>query len=174
MPATEEISERLIRDNIIRAVGDVFGTMLNRPVELNGAVLAPGEAGAELSERVEAVAAQAPHIVGTVGFLGEVDGLIYIYMDVEFARALTASMLGAEGLGEDAVNDAIGELTNMIVGVFKNGLCDAGYSCKLTIPSILRGRNFCVETIGAARRFVYGFQSQGHRVIADILMKNDP
>ena len=77
------------------------------------------------------------------------------------------------GLGDDAVNDAIGELTNMIVGSFKNGLCDAGYSCKLTIPSILRGRNFCIEPIGSAERNVYSFDCGGHRLVADILMKVD-
>jgi len=171
MPATEEISERLIRDSIIRAVGDVFSTMLDRRPELQSS--ADVEAGRIGEDVAEAAASRTPQIVGTVGFLGEVDGLIYLYMDLDFARSLTAAMLGNEGLSEDSVNDAIGELTNMIVGVFKNGLCDAGYSCKLTIPSILRGRNFCVETIGGARRFVYGFHCQGHRVIADILMKND-
>jgi chemotaxis protein CheX len=171
MPATEEISESLIRDNIIRAVADVFNTMLNRTIELHGAPVT-----ADADEHIVAGppgGENRPHIVGTVGFLGDIDGLIYFYLDAEFARTLTSAMLGPDNHPDDAVNDAIGELTNMIVGVFKNGLCDAGYSCKLTIPSILRGRNFCVEPIGAARRYVYGFQSQGNRVIADILIKND-
>ncbi|MGH7995926.1 MAG: chemotaxis protein CheX [Opitutaceae bacterium] len=170
MPATEEISESLIRDNIIRAVGDVFGTMLSRPVELQGSAAIGETAGLPPAQPAEA----APLIVGTVGFLGEIDGLIYIYLDVDFAKTLTEAMLGADTCGEEAVNDAIGELTNMIVGVFKNGLCDAGFPCKLTIPSILRGRNFRVEPIGSARRYIYRFQSQGRRVVADILMKNEP
>lgn len=172
MPATEEISESLIRDNIIRAVGDVFGTMLNRPVELQSF---PEPGGAGWTSGTGPVEHDpAPHIVGTVGFIGDIDGLIYLYLDVEFARLLTASMLGIEESSDEAINDAVGEITNMIVGVFKNGLCDAGYPCKLTIPSILRGRNFCVEPIGSARRYIYGFQSQGRRVVADILMKSEP
>jgi chemotaxis protein CheX len=171
MPATEEISESLIRDNIIRAVADVFSTMVNRPVELQCSP-ATGDAGA-WADHGPVQGNPTPHIVGTVGFLGDIDGLIYLYLDVDFARILTSTLLGPEMLGDDAMNDAIGELTNMIVGVFKNGLCDAGYQCKLTLPSILRGRNFCVEPIGSARRYVYGFQSKEHRVIADILMKNE-
>jgi chemotaxis protein CheX len=71
------------------------------------------------------------------------------------------------------VNDAIGEITNMVVGSFKNSFCDAGYPCKLTIPSILRGRNFCIEPISSAQRHVYNFDCGGHRVVADILMKAD-
>jgi len=69
------------------------------------------------------------------------------------------------------INDAIGEMTNMTVGSFKNGLCDAGFPCKLTIPSILRGSNFCIEPISSAQRFIYGFESAGHRIVTDILLK---
>jgi chemotaxis protein CheX len=116
--------------------------------------------------------------VGTVGFLGDVSGLIYIYLEEAFAAQCTASLLGmtAEELsaaGAEAVNDAVGELTNMIVGVFKNGLCDQGFSCKLTIPSILRGSDFCVASTGASRRFIYSFAVSGRRVVADILLKTD-
>ena len=75
--------------------------------------------------------------------------------------------------GAESVNDAIGELTNMVVGVFKNGLCDAGFPCKLTIPSILRGSNFSVESIGSAQRHIYSFECRGHRIVADILLKSE-
>ena len=73
--------------------------------------------------------------------------------------------------GDEVINDAIGELTNMSVGSFKNGLCDAGYPCKLTIPSILRGSNFCVEPISSAERYIYRFTCGEHRVVTDILLK---
>jgi chemotaxis protein CheX len=59
----------------------------------------------------------------------------------------------------------------MTVGSFKNGLCDAGYPCKLTIPSILRGSNFSIEPISSATRHTYNFESAGHSVVADILIK---
>jgi chemotaxis protein CheX len=175
MPATQEVSERLIRENINRAIGDVFKTMLSRPIELRATE------GRDWQESWPPLPPppqeSVPHIVGTVGFLGDINGLIYLYLDVAFANLCTSLLLGTEGrpggVAEDSVNDAIGELTNMIVGVFKNGLCDAGYSCKLTIPSILRGRNFFIEPISSAQRFVYCFESQGHRVVADILMKGD-
>jgi chemotaxis protein CheX len=76
-----------------------------------------------------------------------------------------------DGDGAEVVNDAIGELTNMIVGVFKNGLCDSGYSCRLTVPSILRGSNFCIEPISSASRRIFYFDCTGYRLVADILMK---
>ena len=116
-------------------------------------------------------------MVGTVGFLGDINGLIYLYFDegagVRERGHPARNDRGGTGrrAATDAVNDAIGEITNMVVGGFKNSFCDAGYPCKLTIPSILRGRNFCIEPISSAQRHIYHFDCDGHRVVADILMK---
>ncbi len=174
MPATEEITETLIRDNITRAVSDVFKTMLGREVSLTAAAgVAESQTWPPLGNPTDAA---KPHVVGTVGFLGEANGLIYLYLGLDFARIVTCHLLGMseaelEEAGDEVINDAIGEITNMTVGSFKNGLCDAGYPCKLTIPSILRGSNFCIEPISSATRQVYSFNCAGHRVVADILMK---
>jgi chemotaxis protein CheX len=113
-----------------------------------------------------------------VGFVGELNGLIYLHLDLGFARACTCQLLGMseaelDDAGDEVINDAIGELTNMTVGSFKNGLCDAGHPCKLTIPSILRGTNFSIEPISSVVRHVYYFDCAEHRVIADILIKRD-
>lgn len=175
MPAvTQEISETLIRNNITRAVSDVFKTMLHRSAALNENFSATGidphPAGGHGDELA------AAQVVGTVGFLGEANGLIYLYFDGSFARHCTCHMLGmseaeVDEAGDEVINDAIGEITNMTVGSFKNGLSDQGYPCKLTIPSILRGRNFCVEPISDSLRYVYVFESDGQRLVADILLK---
>jgi chemotaxis protein CheX len=174
MPATHEISATLIRDNITRAINDVFKTMLNRTVKL---IETPAEPGTAWPPVLEATSVEIrPQVVGTVGFIGDANGLIYFYLDVAFARLVTCQLLGMseaelEAAGDECVNDAIGELTNMTVGSFKNGLCDAGYPCMLTIPSILRGSNFCVEPISSAQRHIFRFDCAGHRVVTDILMK---
>jgi len=166
MPATEEIAESLIREHIVRAVGDVFKTMLGQSVQFRGVDCPPArQAGAPVQQ-----------IVGTVGFVGDINGLIYLYIEEEFAARCTRDLLGmseqefAES-GAESVNDAIGEITNMVVGSFKNGLCDAGYPCKLTIPSILRGSNFSVEPIKTSLRHIYLFDNGGHQITADILLK---
>jgi len=175
MPALQEISESLIRGQILRAVPDVFKTMLGLPAVLTERDKDQAEPWPPLSPVPND---PKPHIVGTVGFLGDASGLIYIYLEEAFAAQCTASLLGMTAAelkeaGPETVNDAVGELTNMIVGVFKNGLCDSGFSCKLTIPSILRGSNFCVASTGTSRRFTYSFEVTGRRVVADILMKTD-
>jgi chemotaxis protein CheX len=172
MPAVAEITEALIREYINRAVTDVFKTMLGR---------APTFCSQGETINTRALLVSEPHrpqVVGTVGFVGETNGLIYLHLDLGFARVCTRQLLGVselelEAMGDEAINDAIGELTNMTVGSFKNGLCDAGYPCKLTIPSILRGTNFSIEPISSAVRHIYHFDCAEHRVVADILMKSD-
>ena len=175
MPAIEQISETLIRNNITRAAGDVFRTMLGRELAPSPAV--PDNTA--LWPPVQPASGPidtGPHIVGAVGFTGSIDGLLYLYLDLPFARLCTGHMLGMtdaelEEAGDEVVNDAIGEITNMTVGSFKNGLCDAGFPCTLTIPSILRGSSFSIEPIRSVVRRTYSFSCSGHRVVADILIK---
>ena len=173
MPATAaEITEAMIREYINRAVKDVFKTMIGReptshpePQTVQNRTLLVSEPS-------------RPQVVGTVGFIGDCNGLIYLHLDLAFARMCTCHLLGMteaelDEAGDEVINDAIGELTNMTVGSFKNGLCDADFPCKLTIPSILRGTNFSIEPISSAVRHVYFFDCAQHRVVADILMKSD-
>lgn len=175
MPAVTQITSTLIRENIARAVSDVFKTMLGREP-----VLTPVADNLDQVWPVDnpLAADPRPHVVGTVGFIGDSNGLIYLYLDLAFARLCTCHLLGMteeeiDEAGDEVINDAIGELTNMTVGSFKNGLCDAGYPCKLTIPSILRGSNFTIEPISSVSRFIYYFDCGGHKVIADLLLKQE-
>jgi len=172
MPTTDLISEQSIRDHITGAIKEVFSTMLGQYVQIIEPVKQmswPPLDGKQVQHD--------PYVVGTVGFIGQINGLIYFYMPEKFARIATAHMLGMSELEVDAegaavINDAIGELTNMTVGVFKNGLCDLGLSCRLTIPSILRGTNFSIQPVSTAARWVFHFGCAGHRLVADILMKS--
>jgi len=169
MPTTEKISDLVFRETMTRAVQDVVKTMLNQNAAFHSEIGAT-----ENSDKAIEISGQ--HVVGTVGFIGDINGLIYLYLASEFASLTAAQLLGMtkrelEEAGDEVVNDAIGELTNMTVGAFKNQLCDRGFACKLTIPSILRGSNFSIQPISSATRRVYRFDIGQHRIVADLLMK---
>ena len=171
MPTIEGISDMVFRTTMTHAVQEVMRTMLNQRADFRSEIDArkPGE---------NAQAIAGPQIVGTVGFIGDIDGLIYLYLDAAFAAEAAAHLLGMtddelEQAGDEAINDAIGELTNMTVGTFKNQLCDRGFHCKLTIPSILRGSNFSIEPTSSVKRRTYHFEIGSHRIIADLLMRID-
>ena len=170
----QPITESVMRENMCRAVADVFKTMINRTAGFVKAGIQ--SAGQPLSPVDVTAKGTPPHVVGMVGFTGDINGLIYLYFDLDFARQCTCELLDMSGMeldqaGDDVVNDAIGELTNMIVGSFKNRLCDAGHPCKLTIPSILRGSNFCVAPTGPTERQISHFDCAGHRVVTDIFLQ---
>lgn len=165
MPTAEAISESVVREHIARAVADVFRTMLSKTAALREA-------------EPEAALAPGQQVVGTVGFTGELTGVVYLYFEQEFANQCTGRVLGMSepelrAAGDEVVNDAVGELTNMVAGSFKNALCDAGFPCKLTIPSILRGRNLRIEPVGSAQRHGYTFDCAGRRLAADVILKTD-
>ncbi|HKB90812.1 MAG TPA: chemotaxis protein CheX [Opitutaceae bacterium] len=172
-PPPPAIGETLIRDSIVRAVQDVFKTMLGEQVTFVGET----PVSTDKSEHSPVpIAGSLPQVVGTVGFIGEINGLIYLYLPDNLSHKITCKLLGMtaaelEEAGDEVINDAIGEITNMTVGGFKNALCDVGYFCKLTIPSILRGSNFTVEPMSSTTRQIYNFDCGGSRVITDILMK---
>ena len=176
MPTAARVPESLVSLNINRAVADVFKTMLGRDITHVGT-----ERGHEATPWPPMQARPRPDIpllVGMVAFLGDIDGFTYVYMSLPFANDCAARMLGlgageVAGLSEADMKDAIGELTNMIVGSFKNGLCDAGFPCKLTIPSILIGCDFSVGPTSGAERYIHVFNCGGNRLVADVLLKTD-
>lgn len=172
MLATESLPETLIRDSLARAVGRVFATSLSLPVRLR----IPDPLGGFAPARPDAAPFSGAQVVGSVGFFGEIEGVMYLCFDQAFAQLCTGNMLGLDAaealeMGEEAVNDAIGEITNMVVGAFKNGLCHAGFPCKLGLPTVLRGANVSIGPTTWVRRHFYGFESAGHSVAADVLIK---
>ncbi|MBE7537216.1 MAG: chemotaxis protein CheX [Opitutaceae bacterium] len=171
MPTTEGISDLLCRTAMTHAVQEVMRTMLNLSTVFHSEIDARKPGGI-------AAAINGPQVVGTVGFLGDIDGLLYLFLGSDFATNAAAHLLGVtseelESDGDEAINDAIGELTNMTVGTFKNQLSDRGIQCKLTIPSILRGSNFRIEPTSTVTRRTYRFDIGSHSLITDLLMKTE-
>ena len=171
MPLVESISDAVFQDTLSRAVQDVFSTMLGKSTRL-----VDSQEHHVHNDQIDALELKGSQIVGTVGFIGEITGLIYLYLEMPFAEEVACGLLDMEAdelaeCEDEVVNDAIGELTNMTVGAFKNQLCDVGYPCKLTIPSILRGSNFTIEPVRSAARRIYHFEIGKHTLVADLLMK---
>src|SRR5205085_333162 len=137
----------------------VFGVMLNFPVseEPAGTPIVNGE----------------PHIAGSVGFIGRLTGVVFVYSTASFARRVTKKMLGSEDddSGDEIVNDAFGEITNMVVGHIKSRLADKGTDCVLTIPSILRASHITIKPLSSMRRRVSTFRCGGSQVVVEVILR---
>lgn len=166
MLTSSSIAEDLLQKSIERAVESVCQTMLRQDVKFL----------LKAAEPDNSLFISKPHVFGCVGFVGKIDGVVYLCISDDFALNAAVRILGmseAEVLaeGDTVINDVIGEITNMTVGVFKNALCDQGYPCKLTLPTIVRGQNLAVAAIKEATRHVFTFNCGGQRLVADIQIK---
>ncbi len=144
---------------LTEAMPQTFDTMLAMPI---------------VSQPPVAFAADERLVAASVGFIGEVTGVVYIYVTEKLALQITSRMLDMpepEIEGHEMVNDTMGEMANMIVGQIKSRLCDRGRKCVLTIPSILRGQNFCVEPVTSTQNRKVGFRAQEHSIMVEILVK---
>lgn len=161
------ISDTLIQKSIALAMDNVFRTMLKRDAVF-----------------VEKITPEALHasgiqfqVLGNVAFVGDACGIVYLCLTDGFAAHAVNHVLGSCGADldladHDLIKDVIGELTNMTVGGFKNALCDVGYPCKLTLPTIVRGTSVKVSSIKSALRHIFMFECAGHRIVADIQINN--
>jgi chemotaxis protein CheX len=171
MPAAPtELSDSAIEQAIAKGVAEVFETMASEKVESIGRTPNP-----PLHSKPMGIS--GPHIVASVGFIGDINGIINTHFDDQLAIELSAKMLGMtpdEVLASDVLSDSTGELTNMIVGVFKNSLGDVGVVCKLTLPSIIRGSDFHLDhALKSGRRFIFNFKCRGRAVVTDIIVQDD-
>lgn len=128
-----------------------------------------------VGEPTESLPADARgQIVSSVGFTGTANGVIHLYTGLSLARVITSRMLGlgeAEIEGDGMVNDAMGELSNIVVGNVKSRLCDQGWPCTLTIPSIVRGQQLSIEAVTDTARRVLGFKNSEHHLLAELMVQ---
>ena len=157
-----DINELDLRGFVSGAMTEVFDTMLSMDIELEG-----GNVQANIENR---------RIVGTVGFAGKAVGSVNIQVNEAFAGTITAAMLGMEEdeiEGDEEVHDVIGELSNMIGGDLKSRLCDGGFVCELSIPSIITGSDFKTEIKGWERHENLVFRHEEQFALVDVYIKTN-
>jgi chemotaxis protein CheX len=150
-----------VRGHLNRAMTEVFDTMVG--LEAKPAAVCNLHASG------------LPLVSGSVRFDGDVTGVFHIHVTAPFARSLASRMLGlteAE-LEDEMVNDAIGELCNMIVAAVKSRLCDDGASCVLSVPTIQRTNSSRIERRGQSDRRLLTFRCGNDQILIEFLMKTD-
>lgn len=142
------------------AVTEVFGTMLN--MQMMSMPVA------------ECVFDGQAQIASAVGFTGQISGVVYLYTTSQFAGKITRGLIGmddTEATTEEMVNDAMGEIANMVVGHFKSRLVDRGVLCVMTIPSIVRGSQFGIEAVSHTDVERLGFRSGNNFLLVELLLR---
>jgi chemotaxis protein CheX len=122
------VDEVVFSDVLLDATKEVFETMIFMDVE-------------ESSEPVRRIEGDA--LLGSITFQGGIEGCLGIYCDQTCARTITANMLALgpedEIAGED-ISDAMGEVTNMVMGGVKTRLQGDVDDVSVSIPTVVTGR----------------------------------
>lgn len=93
----------------------------------------------EHAERRSVSPLEGEHLLARVGFAGKATGQVYLRMDMDSSLRIASAILGipvADLTPGPEVNDAVGELLNIMTGNFKSNLCDAGLDCRLQTPDV--------------------------------------
>ncbi|MBW4054175.1 MAG: chemotaxis protein CheX [Proteobacteria bacterium] len=113
-------------------------------------------------------------ITGMVGFAGTYSGVISIHCPVALALKITSNMLGidCDEVNED-LNDAIGEIANMLGGSVKQVLSKGGLDVKLSIPTVISGEDYTVNSLSDNDCVVVPFTVVDHTLLVGITLKKE-
>ena len=86
-------------------------------------------------------------LTAMVGLAGTYNGLVSVHIPWPLAISFTSLMLGMEVTEiDDDVNDAMGEIANMIAGSYKQHLSKGGSDIQLSTPSVVNGADYVVSS----------------------------
>jgi chemotaxis protein CheX len=117
-----------LKDALFDGAREVFETMVFMALE------PPTEPGPEIADEA---------LLGTITFKGNLEGCLGVCCSPRCARAIAANMLGMdsmESVSEEDVNDAIGEVANMVMGAVKGRVQGDVGVIEVSIPSVVQGR----------------------------------
>ena len=149
---SEQLDQATVVARLQNATAEVFSTMLGM------------EMTAQDAFRQSSKPEPADGVVTLIGLAGKWVGTGSICCAPEMARVFSGKLLMSEFAAVDQeVLDAMGELTNMIIGNFKNSMEDTTGPLGLSIPVVIYGHNFTASSAHAADWVVVPFTcSEGH------------
>ena len=117
-----------LKDTLVDSAKEVFETM----VFMTLAESDPADAGLS-----------GVTLLGSITFKGDMEGCLGICCEEACARTIAANRRGLdpdEGIGEEDVSDAMGEIANMVMGALKARIQDEVGTIEVSIPSVVQGR----------------------------------
>jgi len=137
-----EINEKIIESTI-----EIFTGMVMMEIAVAG-------------EPLQTMGPLKKSITGMVGLAGTHKGVLAVHFPKPVALAVTGSFLGmeVEEINED-VQDAIGEIANMLGGNLKTILSDRGKDIHLSLPSTIYGDEYAFSSQAEVDQVILPFQA---------------
>jgi chemotaxis protein CheX len=146
-------------EKIIESVQEIFSSMIMMDITVSDEKL--GE-GVPLTDSIS----------GIIGLAGMRKGVMAIHLPNSVAMAITGSFLGMEvtEIGED-VEDAVGELANMLGGNIKTILSEKGRDIELSMPSTISGHQYDFQSTKEAERTTIPFVCDAGKFIVELQLE---
>ncbi len=122
------IDQICLNEALLEGAKEVFETMIFMDIE-------------ESSEPDQHI--QGDNILGSITFKGDIEGCLTICCGEICAKTIAANMLGMEldeQISPHDIDDAIGEVSNMVMGSVKARLQDKFSNLNVSIPTVVRGQ----------------------------------
>jgi chemotaxis protein CheX len=106
-----------------------------------------------------------------VGMAGALCGMATIQCSKAVAAKCASLMLGGDAASNPGTaNDALGELCNMVAGNFKAKISTLADHCMLSVPTVISGENYCMETAQPSERMVVPLLYEGNSVWVTLIV----
>jgi len=110
---------------------------------------------------------ESPQVVADftamVGLAGSLCGVVGLRTSSQSARRMAAKMLGCDEVGvNENVQDALGEICNMIAGGFKAKIAGLADGCALSVPTVISGKDYALYSLANGERFEVIFSFEGN------------
>ena len=141
----------IVGDLLTQAVIETFETMVSLPLEIDDPALMPSPEQGQL--------------IGSVKFKGGTNGEVRLSFSPYLSLFITARL--TEGNLEDeyspeVVNDAIGEIVNIVTGNLQSRLYDAGLPSEVGLPEVGLQSTFPTDTIPGSSSEQFFFRNATH------------
>jgi chemotaxis protein CheX len=158
---SSHLEEQNLARYIIDATKDVFSTMVMMQLHDNYPLSVP-------------VTHFHCSITGMVGLAGTYTGILSIHTPQSFALKIASNMLGTDvtEVGED-VNDALGEIANMLGGHVKMVLSKGGLDINLSIPTVISGEEYTINAMSDDDCVVIPFDFEGNRFLVGLKLRKE-
>lgn len=115
------------------------------------------------------------HVTSMLGFSGDLAGMLYLHCPMAAARTLTEALLGIDDIDRpEDIQDALGELANMVAGGLKTSLGEQGTRLEISIPTAISGSSYSINTLAGAQGVGVPFTLAASEFLVEIRYRSNP
>jgi chemotaxis protein CheX len=138
-----ELETAFLAEAMHDAADDVFSTMLNHAAAQSPPVIR------------QSIDILNDGVVSLIGITGEWVGSGVLSCSMDSARWMASQFLMSDYPEvNDEVLDAVGEITNMIIGNFKNKVAEQTGPLAMSVPAVVHGQNMRTTTRGSHKEWI--------------------